>query len=64
MKTVILCGSFGARSGKETQKFPKPMIIINRKSLVEWIIQIYAKYSFKEFILVTGYKHKVITNQK
>ena len=62
MKTVILCGGFGTRLGEETKKIPKPMIQINRKPLVEWIIKIYAKYGFKEFILVTGYKHKVIEN--
>ena len=62
MKTVILCGGFGTRLGKETQKIPKPMIQINGKPLVEWIIKIYVKYGFKEFILVTGYKHKVIEN--
>ena len=62
MKTVILCGGYGTRLGKETQKIPKPMIKINGKPLVEWIIKIYAKYDFKEFILVTGYKHKIIEN--
>ena len=62
MKTVILCGGFGTRLGEETKKIPKPMIQINRKPLVEWIIKFYAKYGFKEFILVTGYKHKVIEN--
>ena len=62
MKTVILCGGFGTRLGSETKKTPKPMIRINGKPLVEWIIKIYVKYGFKEFILLTGYKHKVIEN--
>tara|TARA_B100000902_G_C26950703_1_gene735641 strand:- start:35 stop:742 length:708 start_codon:yes stop_codon:yes gene_type:complete len=62
MKTIILCGGFGTRLGSETKKTPKPMIKINGKPLVEWIIKIYIKYGFKEFILLTGYKHKVIEN--
>ena len=60
MKTVILCGGFGTRLGQETQKIPKPMIRINGKPLIEWIIKIYTKYGYKDFILLTGYKHKVI----
>ena len=60
MKTVILCGGFGTRLGTETQKIPKPMIQINGKPLVEWIIKTYVKYGFEDFILLTGYKHKVI----
>ncbi len=60
MKTIILCGGFGTRLGGETYKIPKPMIQINGKPLVEWIIKTYVKYGFKDFILVTGYKHKII----
>lgn len=60
MKTVILCGGFGTRLGQETQKIPKPMVRINGKPLIEWIIKIYTKYGYKDFILLTGYKHKVI----
>ncbi len=60
MKTVILCGGFGTRLGNQTQKIPKPMIQINGKPLVEWIIKTYINFGFKDFILVTGYKHKVI----
>lgn len=62
MKVVILCGGLGTRIGIETKKIPKPMIKINGKPIIEHIIKIFLKNGFKEFILATGYKNKVIEN--
>ena len=39
IKTVILCGGLGTRIGAETKKIPKPMIKINKKPLIEYIMR-------------------------
>ena len=56
MKVVILCGGIGSRLAEETKLIPKPMVKLDRKPIVEHIINIYKFYGFKEFILATGYK--------
>ena len=56
MKVVILCGGFGTRLSEETSIKPKPMVKIGNKPILSHIINFYAKYGFKEFILALGYK--------
>ena len=51
MKVVILAGGLGTRISEYTKTIPKPMIEINGKPLIFYIIQHYAKYGFKEFPL-------------
>ena len=60
MKVVILCGGIGSRLAEETKLIPKPMVKLDRKPIVEHIINIYKFYGFKEFILATGYKSEII----
>ena len=56
MKVVILAGGKGSRISEYTKKIPKPMIKILNKTILEHIIEIYAKQSFKDFYILTGYK--------
>ena len=60
MKVVILCGGIGSRLAEETRIIPKPMIKIVKKPIIDYIIGIYKHFGFKEFILATGYKSKII----
>ena len=60
MKVVILAGGLGTRISEYTKTIPKPMIEINGKPLIFYIIQHYAKYGFKEFYIAAGYKGEVI----
>ncbi len=60
MKVVILAGGRGTRISEYTKLIPKPMIRINKYPLLFHIMKIYAKYGFKDFIIATGYKNKVI----
>jgi len=57
---LILCGGKGLRLSEETQKTPKPLIKIDKFPILHHIIQIYLKNGFKNFILLTGYKSKLI----
>ncbi len=62
MKVVILAGGKGTRLSEYTKTIPKPMIKIGNKTILEHIIQYYEKFGFKEFIIASGYKSKIIEN--
>jgi len=60
MKVVILCGGLGSRIRDVSEAVPKPMIPIGRSPIVWHIMQYYASYGFKDFVLCLGYKKEVI----
>jgi glucose-1-phosphate cytidylyltransferase len=60
MKTVILAGGLGTRLSEYTKTIPKPMVAIRGKPILVHIMEQYAKYGFKEFIIALGYKGHVI----
>jgi glucose-1-phosphate cytidylyltransferase len=60
MKVVILAGGFGTRISEESHLVPKPMIKIGGKPILWHIMQFYASYGHKEFIILAGYKQEVI----
>ncbi|MDI6839411.1 MAG: glucose-1-phosphate cytidylyltransferase [bacterium] len=62
MKTIILCGGIGMRLKEETEYRPKPMVEIGGKPILWHIMNIYAHYGFKEFVLALGFKGDVIRN--
>lgn len=60
-QAVIFCGGFGKRLLPHTQKMPKPMLLVNNMPFVEQlIIDIKKKYNINNFLLLVGYKHKII----
>ena len=62
MKVVILAGGFGTRLSEYTKSIPKPMIDINGKPMIYYILKFYAKHGFKDFFIALGYKGQVIKN--
>ena len=62
MKVLILAGGSGTRLSEYTHEIPKPMVTIGNIPMIVHIINLYAKYGFKEFIIATGYKSEVINN--
>jgi glucose-1-phosphate cytidylyltransferase len=60
MKVVILAGGLGTRISEESHLVPKPMIKIDGKPILWHIMQHYASYGHKEFIILAGYKQEVI----
>ena len=62
MKVVILAGGFGTRLSEYTKSIPKPMININGKPMIYYILKFYAKHGFKDFFIALGYKGHVIKN--
>ncbi len=60
MEVVILCGGKGTRLSEYTQSIPKPMIEVGKKPILMHLMEFYASYGHKEFILCLGYKGEKI----
>ncbi len=59
---LILCGGKGLRLRPVTKDIPKPLVKIKNKSILENIINYFLKFKINDFIIATGYKHKIIDN--
>lgn len=57
---VVLAGGKGSRIKSLLRNRPKPMAIFNKKPFLEYIIQNYSKYYFKNIFILTGYKSDII----
>tara|TARA_B110000503_G_C7067889_1_gene379601 strand:- start:74 stop:790 length:717 start_codon:yes stop_codon:yes gene_type:complete len=53
---VILCGGRGTRLGNITKNTPKPLIEINGVPFIEYLINFYQKFDFKNIYLISHYK--------
>lgn len=60
MKAVILAGGKGTRLAPYTTIFPKPMLPIGDKPILEIIIKQLAYYGFKDIVLSVGYLAELI----
>jgi len=60
MKVVILAGGQGTRLAEETNIRPKPMVEIGGKPIILHIMNIYAAYGYKDFLVACGYKGEMI----
>jgi len=60
MEVVILCGGKGTRLSEYTVSIPKPMIEIGKKPILMYLMEFYASYGHKDFILCLGYKGDMI----
>jgi len=60
MKVAILAGGIGTRLSEETTIKPKPMVEVGGKPILWHIMNIYASFGFKEFVVALGYKGEVI----
>ena len=57
---LVLAGGLGTRIREETETKPKPMIQIGDKPILMHLINLYAKFGAKRFIILGGYKIDVI----
>ena len=56
MKVAILAGGVGTRLAEETEVRPKPMVEIGGRPILWHILQHYARYGHKDFVIALGYK--------
>ncbi len=61
-QAVIFCGGLGTRLMPITKKIPKPMVKINGKPFLEYLIMQCRSNGIKEILLLCGYKHEIIKN--
>jgi len=54
---VIICGGIGSRLKKN---YPKILVKIKKKTILEYQLELGKKYGYKNFLLLTGYKSKII----
>lgn len=60
MKVAILAGGLGTRLSEETTIKPKPMVEVGGRPILWHIMNIYAAYGFKEFVIALGYRGELI----
>ena len=60
MKAVILAGGLGTRLLPYTKTIPKPMLLLGKKPILEYVIKWIKKNGVKEIILCVSYKGKKI----
>ena len=54
-QAVILCGGLGTRLRPYTNKVPKPMVKLNKKPFILYIIEQLKNQGIKKVLLLTGY---------
>ena len=60
MIAVILAGGFGTRLSEYTDEVPKPMVEVGGKPAILHIMDHYASYGVKNFVIAGGYKCEII----
>jgi glucose-1-phosphate cytidylyltransferase len=60
MKVIILAGGLGTRISEETETKPKPMVLLGDKPIIWHLMNIFATQGYRDFVIATGYKSKVI----
>ncbi len=61
-QVVIFCGGQGKRLRPLTKNIPKPMVEINGKPFLCYLINQFKHYGVTNFLLLTGYKSKNISD--
>ena len=59
---LIMAGGYGKRLGNLTKDCPKPMLKINKKTILHHIIEKAVKENFNNIFISVHYKHEVIQN--
>jgi NDP-sugar pyrophosphorylase family protein len=62
VKAVVLCAGLGTRLGSLTEEIPKPMLPLNKRPLLAYIIGHISKFSIKNIAINIHFKPEVIKN--
>src|SRR5271154_6573246 len=60
LAVVILCGGKGSRIYPFSEYFPKPMMPISGRPILVHLMQIYARYGFRRFVLAAGHRKEML----
>ena len=59
-QAVIFCGGLGTRLRPLTNNLPKPMVLVNNKPFLQYLLEQLSDQGIKRFLLLTGYLgHKI-----
>jgi glucose-1-phosphate cytidylyltransferase len=58
---ILLCGGKGQRLRPYTLNIPKPLLIVNKKPFLYFIIKKFLRLNFSQIILATGYKSNKVS---
>jgi NDP-sugar pyrophosphorylase family protein len=56
---VVLAGGRGSRLGNLTKNCPKPLLKLNNKKFLDFLLFDIARHGFKKIIIIAGYKGKL-----
>ena len=62
IQAVILAGGVGARLRPLTYTTPKPMVLVNNRPFLEYLIGLLKQNGISEVVLLLGYLHEKIVN--
>jgi glucose-1-phosphate cytidylyltransferase len=57
---VILAGGMGTRLREETERVPKPLVMIGERPILWHIMKLYSSYGIDDFIVCCGYRGEMI----
>jgi glucose-1-phosphate cytidylyltransferase len=60
MKVVLFCGGLGTRLREHSDGVPKPMVTVGYRPILWHVMNYYAHYGHKDFILCLGYRADLI----
>jgi len=57
---AILCGGKGLRLRPITSDIPKPLVKIDNRPILEYIVNHFKDYKYSKYVIATGYKSKQV----
>jgi glucose-1-phosphate cytidylyltransferase len=60
MKVVLFCGGLGTRIREYSEAVPKPMIPVGHQPILWHVMDYYAQYGHRDYVLCLGYKANTI----
>jgi glucose-1-phosphate cytidylyltransferase len=60
MKVVLFCGGLGMRIREAPDAVPKPLVTVGDRPILRHVMQYYAHYGHRDFILCLGYRADAI----
>ena len=61
-EAIVLCGGKGERLRPVTNDIPKPLVKINNKPILHYVVEHLKQYGIENIHIASGYKSEAITN--
>ena len=64
MKAIVIAAGEGSRMGKLTKNIPKPLVLVNGKSIIERQLSILKQNNILDIVIITGPHHEKFNFEK